>query len=95
LHRSRTEDCPALEPMFNAVRAARFGYNDLGPQHVLSELYAYGRGLRAEIAGLTAADLTRPVRRHPDEQRSALWLVRQAAHETVHHIGDMRRLARR
>jgi hypothetical protein len=28
----------------------------------------------------------------PDEDRTALWLVRQAMHEGVHHLGDIRRI---
>jgi hypothetical protein len=63
LHRVRTEDEPALEPMFNDLRARRFRYNE---------------------CDLIATRL-------PGEQRTARWLVRQAMHEGVHHLRDIRR----
>lgn len=92
LYRARTEDRPALEPMFNDLRAARFRYNESPVEPVLAQLAANGHGLREEIAALSEADLLRTVTRRPTELRSVLWLVRQAAHETVHHIDDMGRL---
>jgi hypothetical protein len=92
LFRSRTEDCPRLEPMYNDLRAVRFRYNDLALEHVLAELAGNAQGLHDEVAQLTVEDLERPVLRRPGECRSALWLIRQAAHETVHHLGDLDRL---
>lgn len=92
LFRGRTEDRPTLEPMFNDLRATRFRYNELPLEPVLAELAANGRGLREEITATSEADLGRTVTRRPHELRTLLWLVRQAAHETVHHIGDLERL---
>jgi hypothetical protein len=89
LHRGRTEDRPALEPMFNDLRAARFRYNELPLDAVLAEMAANARGLGEQIAATSHADLARIVTRRPDEVRSVLWLVRQTAHETVHHLGDL------
>jgi len=34
----------------------------------------------------------RVVVRRPEEVRTVRWLVRQAAHECVHHLGDVRRI---
>ena len=89
LHRARTEDDPALEPMLNDLRARRFGYRDAAVQPVLDELQAYVGGFLAEVSRVGADDWARPVHRLPDEHRTALWLVRQAAHEGVHHLRDV------
>lgn len=91
LHRTRTEDRPALEPMFNDLRARRFGYNDGDPEAFLDELAAHAAGFRDEVA--RTRDWGRVATRRPDEERTALWLVRQAMHEGVHHLADMRSAA--
>ncbi len=93
LHRARTEDDPALEPMLNDLRARRFGYRDAAVAPVLDELDAYVAGFLAEIARMKDEHWARPVHRMPDERRTALWLVRQAAHEGVHHLRDMAEVA--
>jgi len=89
LHRARTEDDPALEPMLNDLRARRFGYRDAAVGPVLDELEAYVAGLLTEIARIQPDDWQRPVHRLPHEHRTALWLVRQAAHEGVHRLRDI------
>ncbi len=94
LHRARTEDDPALEPMLNDLRARRFGYRDAAVPPVLDELQAYVAGFLAEVAQMQPADWARPVHRLPDEHRTALWLVRQAAHEGVHHLRDIAEVSR-
>jgi DinB superfamily len=94
LHRARTEDDPVLEPMLNDLRARRFGYRDAAVEPVLDELQAYVAGFLAEVARVRPEDWGRPVHRLPDEHRSALWLVRQAAHEGVHHLHDIAEVAR-
>ena len=94
LHRARTEDDPALEPMLNDLRARRFGYRDAAVEPVLDELQAYVTGFLAEVARVGPDDWARPVRRLPDERRTALWLVRQAAHEGVHHLRDIAEVSR-
>lgn len=92
LHRTRTEHHPTLEPMLNDLRARHFGYNELDLAAVLTELSHNVAGLRTEAAKLTATDWTRTASRRPGETRSALWLLRQAAHEGQHHIADIIRI---
>ena len=94
LHRARTEDDPALEPMLNDLRARRFGYRDAAVGPALDQLQAHVTGFLAELSRLRPADHSRPVHRLPDEHRTALWLVRQAAHEGVHHLRDIADVAR-
>ncbi|GLY43147.1 hypothetical protein Amsp01_091700 [Amycolatopsis sp. NBRC 101858] len=91
LHRARTEDRPVLEPMLNDLRARRFRYNDRSLDGVRDELAACAAGLTDEIGRLTRPDLDRTVTRLPGEERTARWLVRQAAHEVTHHLDDIRR----
>jgi hypothetical protein len=93
LHRARTEDRPTVEPMLNDLRARRFHYNDADVHAVLDQLTATARGCREEISRFRLVDWRRPVIRMPGEERTSRWLVRQAAHEGQHHLGDIRRLA--
>jgi hypothetical protein len=92
LFRTRTEQRPVLEPMLNDLRAVRFRYRDrqLGP--VLDELAAHLAGFCDEIDRTT--NWTRTATRLPAEERSALWLVRQALHEGRHHTGDIEAVGR-
>jgi hypothetical protein len=90
LHRTRTEDRPALEPMLNDLRARRFRYNERDIVAVLDELAANTVGCCEEIASAGPQDWDRVATRLPGEQRSARWLVRQAMHEGVHHLADIR-----
>ncbi|MGH3966625.1 MAG: DinB family protein [Mycobacterium sp.] len=92
LHRTRTEDRPALEPMLNDLRARRFHYNDCDLAATLDELAAAASGFCDEVARAAAQDWDRVATRLPGEQRTARWLVRQAMHEGVHHLGDIRRI---
>ncbi|MCL2584537.1 MAG: DinB family protein [Streptosporangiales bacterium] len=89
LHRVRTEDSPALEPMLNDLRARRFRYNTLDLASVLDELSGTVSGFLDEINRLSGDDWSRSATRLPGESRTALWLVRHAAHEGVHHLGDI------
>lgn len=95
LHRTRTEDSPALEPMFNELRARRFRYNDSDVSAVLDQLAASAAGFRDEIARVSSDQWDRVASRLPGELRTARWLVRQATHEGVHHIRDIRSVAER
>jgi len=90
LHRVRTEHEPALEPMFNDLRARRFRYNDRDLAAMLDELEAAAAGFCDEVARTGEHDWGRVGTRLPGEQRTARWLVRQAMHEGVHHLGDIR-----
>ncbi len=92
LFRTRTEDDPPLEPMFNDLRARRFGYRDAALAPVLDQLDAHVRGFLVELDRFE--DWNRVAHRYPGEQRSALWLARQAAHEGRHHLQDMALRAR-
>lgn len=94
LHRARRDDRPVLDPMYADLRAERFGYADADVGAVLAELAAAVRGFRAEIADTTAGEWARTVTRLPGEDRTALWLVRQATHEGVHHLRDIERVGR-
>lgn len=90
LHRTRTEERPSLEPMLNDLRARRFQYNDRSVPCVLEELEANVSGFCDEVARVEAAGWVRMAMRLPGEDRTALWLVRQALHEGRHHLGDIR-----
>jgi uncharacterized damage-inducible protein DinB len=92
LHRVRTEHQPALEPMFNDLRARRFRYNDCDIDATLGELAAAAAGFCDEVARTGEHDWDRVATRLPGEQRTARWLVRQAMHEGVHHLGDIQRI---
>jgi len=91
LHRARTEDRPALEPMFNDLRALRFRYNDSNLNAVLDELAATAAGFREEIDHTGSDHWDRVVTRLPSEERTTRWLVRQAMHEGQHHLDDIRK----
>jgi hypothetical protein len=92
LYRTRTEDRPAVEPMLNDLRAARFRYNDSDLTAVLDELAAYAAGFAEEAA--RTKDWDRTATRLQHEMRTARWLVRQATHEGTHHLLDIERVAR-
>jgi uncharacterized damage-inducible protein DinB len=89
LHRARTEDRPALEPVYNDLRVRRFRYDHHDVAAVLDELDLVTPGLLDEVARYGAADWDRTVTRLPHEERTARWLLRQAAHEGVHHVADI------
>jgi hypothetical protein len=91
LYRVRNEDRPAFEPMFNDLRARRFRYNECDLAATIDELGAGTAGFRDEIARVTEGGWDRVGSRLPGEVRTARWLVRQAMHEGVHHLGDIRR----
>lgn len=90
LHRARTEDRPVLEPMLNDLRARRFRYNHSDLEAVLDQLVASVAGFLDEVARTEPDKWARVVTRQPGEERTALWLVRQAMHEGVHHLDDIR-----
>jgi hypothetical protein len=92
LHRARTEERPVLEPMLNDVRARRFRYNEANLEAVLDDLDAAVRGCIEEVGRFDPTDWERVVTRLPGELRTARWLVRQAAHEGRHHLGDIARI---
>lgn len=89
LHRVRTEESPVLEPMLNDLRARRFRYNTLDLDPVLNELSGTVAGFLDEMGRVSGDGWARGATRLPGERRTALWLVRHAAHEGVHHLGDI------
>ncbi|CAJ63355.1 MULTISPECIES: DinB family protein [Frankia] len=91
LYRARTETRPVVEPMLNDLRARRFRYNELDPAAILAELAANAHGLRDEADQVGPRDWERTVARLPGEERTARWLLRNALHEGVHHLADIRR----
>lgn len=91
LHRARTEYRPVLEPMLNNLRARRFRYNDANIDAVLDELASAVDGCIEEVGRFNPRDWQRIVTRLPGEHRTARWLVRNAAHEGVHHVADIAR----
>ena len=95
LHRTCTENRPALEPMLNDLRARRFRYNDRDVVSVVDELAANAAGFCEEIVSVGAQAWDRVATRLPGEQRSVRWLVRQAMHEGVHHLADIRAVGHR
>ncbi|OHV00248.1 DinB family protein [Mycobacterium talmoniae] len=92
LHRIRTEDTPALEPLFNDLRARRFRYNERELTAVLDELESAVAGFCEEVTATAGQDWERIGTRLPGETRTARWLVRQAMHEGVHHLSDINRI---
>ncbi len=93
LFRTRTEAVPALEPMLNDLRVTRFRYNELDVDAMHAELRCNVSGFLDEIARVV--DWDRVATRLPGEVRTARWLVRQAAHEGVHHLGDVENIRAR
>ena len=93
LHRARTEERPVLEPMLNDLRARRFRYNSRDVRPVLDELADAAAGCCDEAGRVGVAGWDRVVTRLPGEERTARWLLRQAAHEGVHHLRDLHDVA--
>jgi uncharacterized damage-inducible protein DinB len=92
LHRVRTEHRPALEPIFNDLRARRFRYNECDIDATVGELAAAAAGFCDEVARTGEHEWDRVATRLPGEQRTARWLVRQAMHEGIHHLDDIQRI---
>ena len=92
LYRTRTEERPALEPMLSDLRAVRFRYRERELDPVLDEVAAHVAGFLDEID--RTKDWTRTATRLPGEERTALWLVRQALHEGRHHTRDIEAVGR-
>lgn len=93
VHRGVVEDRPALDPMYGDWRAERFGYATMPLDVLLVELPAAATGFAAEVRAVPDDAWDRTVVRRPTEVRTVRWLVRQAAHECVHHLADVRRTA--
>jgi hypothetical protein len=93
LHRARTEDNPRLDPMLNDLRVRRFRYNDWPVAAVLDEIDATAQGFAEEVQRLNPASVERVATGPMGDTRTALWFVRHAAHEVLHHRDDISRIA--
>jgi len=89
VHRGVVEDRPMLDPMYADWRAERFGYRGTRLDVLLPELSTAAEGFAAEVRSVPGDAWDRSVVRRPEEVRTVRWLVRQAAHECVHHLADV------
>jgi hypothetical protein len=76
--------------MLNDLRARRFHYNEADVAAVLDELARTVAGFCEEVGHVPPDGWDRTVLRLPGERRTARWLVRQAMHEGLHHVIDIR-----
>jgi len=90
VHRGVVEDRPMLDPMYADWRAERFGYGATRLDVLLAELTAAAEGFADEVRAVPDDAWGRLVVRRSEEVRTVRWLVRQAAHECVHHLADVR-----
>lgn len=95
LHRTRTEDHPAVDPMLNDLRADCFAYINRELPPLLDEVTDMTDGLLREAARVSGSDWDRKHFRYRGEDRSARWLIRQAMHESSHHLRDIAKVASR
>lgn len=86
-----TQEHPVLEPMHNDRRAEQGHYNDQDVAEVLDALTEGAVALETLITSIAPEQFHRTATRLPGEQRTLLWLIRQAAHEGIHHLGDIER----
>jgi len=89
VHRGVVEDRPMLDPMYADWRVERFGYAATRLEVLLAELSASAQGFTKEVRAVPDDAWDRTVVRRPEEERTVRWLVRQAAHECVHHLRDV------
>jgi len=92
LTRTMTDQHPVLEPMRNEQRAARDHYNEQDPRGVLDALAGRAARFAAQAGSVTPSQYSRTATRLPGEERTLLWLIRQAAHEGLHHLHDIERI---
>jgi DNA-binding HxlR family transcriptional regulator/uncharacterized damage-inducible protein DinB len=91
ISKTLAQEHPVLEPMHNDRRAEQGHYNDQDVAEVLDALTEGAVTLKTLIMTISPAQSHRTATRLPGEQRTLLWLVRQAAHEGIHHLGDIER----
>jgi hypothetical protein len=89
------EDHPSFAPLGNDQRAERFRYNRADVTLTLAELEVAADRFVELITTLGSEDWRRTARRLPGEDRDVMWMVRQTAHEGVHHLGDIEKVAAR
>lgn len=84
-----TEHEPTLEPMRNDERAAQRAYNQQPLAAVLLDLERNADRFAALTSEISEPQWSRTAVRLPGERRTVLWMVRQAAHEGLHHLHDI------
>jgi hypothetical protein len=89
VRRTLIEDEPVLEPMRNDERAQRHAYNQQPLDAVLSALERNADRFAALAGEIAERQWGRSAVRFPGERRTVLWMVRQAAHEGLHHLHDI------
>jgi DinB superfamily len=91
--RALTEENPHVEAMNNDTRAARGDYNGQDRGQVLDDLERNATQFADLVETVTPDQWPRLITRHPGEERTVLWLIRHAAHEGLHHLHDIDRIA--
>jgi len=84
---------PELEPMRNRERAERQHYSEQDPVEVIEALEHNIADYLSVAAAIRPDQLTRSCSRL-GERRDVTWLLRQAAHEGIHHLEDIVTAAR-
>jgi hypothetical protein len=88
----KSEQLPPLAPENHTCADCALAYAEVSIEATLSELAAATAGFSEDVARTDEGDWDRIASRLPGEDRTARWLVRQAMHEGVHHLGDIRRI---
>ena len=91
INQTLVQEHPVLEPMHNDRRAEQGHYNDQDAAEVVDALVGGAAKLKTLIMSIAPEQCHRTATRLPGEQRTLLWLVRQVAHEGIHHLGDIER----
>ncbi|MEV4510883.1 HAD-IA family hydrolase [Dactylosporangium sp. NPDC049525] len=89
VRRTLTEHEPTLEPMRNDERAEQRAYNQQPLAAVLLDLERNIERFAALTSEISGPQWSRSAVRLPRERRTVLWMVRQAAHEGLHHLHDI------
>ena len=89
VRRTLTEHEPTLEPMRNDERAERYAYNQQPLAAVLLDLEHNADRFAALTSEISEPQWSRLAVRLPQERRTVRWMVRQAAHEGLHHLHDI------
>ena len=89
IRRTLTEHEPTLEPMRNDERAEHRAYNQQSLAAVLLDLERNVDRFAALTSEISEPQWRRSAVRLPRERRTVLWMVRQAAHEGLHHLHDI------
>jgi hypothetical protein len=91
--RALAEDNPLVDAMNNGTRAERGDYNGQDRDRVLNDLERTAEQFSALVETVTPDQWPRLMTRRPGEERTVLWLIRHAAHEGLHHLHDINRIA--